>query len=428
MSCRPSAATAPLTAALAAVLIAAPAPQAAAATQLQVKGSDTIGGALGPDLARAYEKSNPAVEVHWESLGSGTAFVGLFDGSADLGASSRSIKESEIEQAASLGIQLKEYVLGYDGIAVLVHPSNGVSDLTIDQISAIFSGAIDDWSVVGGPNRPIHRVSRPSYSGTHGFFKEHVLRKGRKDGKEEFAADTEFIEHSADIVERVAADPDAITYLGMGWVSPAVKPVRVRPAPGEPGVLPSPETVRAGSYPVYRPLLLYTRGEPTGELRRFLSFILAGDGQALVAENDFIPSDAPCTVCRTVSPDATGANGAADDLELHRVWFRFGATTLDASAKSELARVAERLAGGDVRVLVVGHADSEGDAVQNRNVSLARALTVAGHLRRLGVLTSLIEVEAAGSDQPIATNESADGRSRNRRVDVRLLPLDAAAR
>ena len=360
------------------------------------------------------------MRVSWEGLGSGTAFVGLFDGSADLGASSRSIKESEIEQAAAIGLQLREYVLGYDGIAVLVHPSNPVGDLTIDQLSAIFSGAIDDWSVVGGPNRPIHRVSRPSYSGTHGFFKDHVLRKGRKDGKEEFAPETEFVEHSADIVERVATNPDSVTYLGMGWVGPTVKPVRVRPVPGEPGVLPSPETVRTGSYPIYRPLLLYIRGEPTGELRGFLSFVLAGDGQALVAKHDFIPSDAPCTVCRTVAPDARAADGVGD-LEIHRVWFRFGATTLDGSAKSELAAVAERLQGGGLRALVVGHADSEGNAVQNRNVSLARALTVADHLRRLGVAAGLLEVEAAGSDQPIATNESADGRSRNRRVDVRLL-------
>lgn len=188
------------------------APEAA----LQVKGSDTIGGSLGPALARAFEASHDGARVEWESLGSGTAFVGLFDGTADLGASSRRIKGSEMAEAGRLGIRLKEYVLGYDGIAVLVHPSNPVGELTLRQVSDLFAGEIESWRELGGPDRPVRVLSRPSYSGTHGFFKEVALRLGGAAGEREFSPATEWVEHSEDLVRRVASDPDAVTYLGMG--------------------------------------------------------------------------------------------------------------------------------------------------------------------------------------------------------------------
>ncbi|MDY7093246.1 MAG: phosphate ABC transporter substrate-binding/OmpA family protein [Acidobacteriota bacterium] len=392
------------------------------ATVLQVKGSDTIGGALGPALARAYEGTHPGAEIHWGSLGSGTAFVGLFDGSADLGASSRSVKESELAEARRLGLELKEYILGYDGIAVLVHPDNPVAKLSIGQLSRLFTGQITSWSELGGPDLPVVLISRPSYSGTHGFFKEKVVRRGNKKGPEEFGPQTRFVEHSEDIVKLVAGEPGAISYLGMGWVRPEVRAVPVVGRNGR-GFLPTLETVRAGTYPVYRPLLLYTRGEPTGELRRLLAFLLAGDGQRLVAEHDFIPADVPSTVSRSVEPQAKDASAAeASRIQLHRILFPFGGTTLDTDARATLDRIAQRLREGGLRAEIVGHGDADGSALANRRVSNARALAVANYLRRQGVSPKTLRVEGRGATQPVATNDTAEGRRLNRRVDVRLLP------
>ena len=403
--------------ALALCLVLTVSPCRGAETQLHVKGSDTIGGALGPALGKAYEAANPAVEVTWDSLGSGTAFVGLFDGSADLGAASRSVRENELAEAKRLGLELKEYVLGYDGIAVLVHPSNGVLALSFDQLSSIFSGRVSNWKAFGGPDLAIRRISRPEYSGTHGFFKEKVLRGGDKTSELEFAPDTEFLEHSEEIVARVAAEPGAISYLGMGWIRPGVRAVPVVSGRGE-AVLPSPETVRRGTYPIYRPLLLYSRGEPQGEVRRFLSFLLAGDGQRLVAQYDFTPSDVPSTVSRSAVPRA----GGGGDLEVLRVRFPSGGARLDAAARSVLDVLVEKLAGGGWSAEIVGHGDSEGSSVATERVALARARAVSEYLDRRGVGESVRRVEGHAAAEPVATNETVEGRALNRRVDTRLLP------
>ena len=397
-----------------AALIAQP---ALTETTLNVKGSDTIGGALGPALARAYERAQPEIRVAWESLGSGTAFVGLFDGSADLGASSRSIKSSELDEAQKLGIRLKEYVLGYDGIAVLVHPSNPVPSLTLEQLAAIFRGQILRWSAVGGPDRPIRLISRPSYSGTHGFFKKAVLR--RTDDQAEFAEQTRFVEHSEDIAREVAGQPDAISFLGMGWQRDDLRTVPIATAEGSPPVAPSTATVRDGSYPIYRPLLLYTRGEPRGELRRFVAFLFSPPSQRIVSEQGFIPSDTPSQVAsRLPSLQAE----AGDQVDVTRVWFPSGGWRLNDRARATLDGLTGRLRADAVgTVLIIGHADATGGAEVNRRVALARARAVAEYLTTRGVDPALLALEAAGEDQPIATNETVQGRRQNRRVDIRLL-------
>jgi phosphate binding protein len=381
---------------------------------LQVKGSDTIGGALGPALARAYMARHGEVAAYWESLGSGTAFVGLFDGSADIGASSRSIRESELDEARRLGITLEEYVLGYDGIAILVHPSNTVPALTLRQISDIFTGTLTNFRQVGGPDRPIMLVSRPSYSGTYGFFEEHVLKLGAKDGAQKFASTTEWIEHSEDVVVRVAAEANAISYLGMGWNLPGVRAVPVRADDASVPVLPSLQTVGVGTYPVFRQLRLYTRGSPSGLVADFLRFVL-GEGQRLVTDNGFIPADAPSQLSSASSEEG-------QDVALRRVFFPAGGSRLDATALETLRSVALEAGDGRVKMLLIGHADATGSVATNARMTLARTRAVAAALRALGIDAARIEVDTRGSEQPIDTNNTAEGRSRNRRVDIRLLP------
>lgn len=266
-------------------------PAVAPTTVLRIKGSDTIGAALAPALARAWHVKHPEVRIDVEAAGSSTAFTGLFDGTADLGAASRPVEKRELEEAGRLGLRFEEFVIGYDGVAVIVHPSNDrVRWLTLDQLRRIFTGAIRDWSEVGGAPGPIHRLSRPSNSGTHAFFREKALRG------EAFAPATEMLEHNDRIVAQVAADPLAIGYVGLGAVGEGDRVVPVAPSPGRPAIPPSRDTIVDGSYPLYRPLLLYTRGRPRGEAARFLRFVLSEEGKRIVEAHGFVGTDVAAVV------------------------------------------------------------------------------------------------------------------------------------
>lgn len=390
------------------------------AETIRIKGSDTIGGALAPDLGTAFQKQNPQVKVTVEALGSGTAFVGLLDGSADLGASSRPANAKELDQAAARGVTLREFLLGYDGVAVIVHPANPVNALTVAEISDLFTGKKQRWSEVGGENRPVRRISRPSYSGTHVFFKEKAVRRGDAKGTEEFAPDTQYLEDNNDILTAVAGDPAAVAYVGLGWVDARVKALAVSPSAGQPAVQPALESIRTGTYPLYRPLLFYTLGEPAGTIREFLRFALSNQGRQIVAAHGFVPSDAPIQLAEA-SPrrPQTGSTTPVT----YRITFPAGATVLSEQARETLRAAAERLRSGGFRALVVGHADARGSTAANQAISRARANAAAAYLRELGVLPSAITIEHRAAEEPVASNETAAGRAANRRVDVTLVAL-----
>ncbi len=415
----------------------------AADAVVQVKGSDTIGGKLGQDLAHAYMGRHPEIEVRWEALGSATAFVGLLDGSAQLGASSRTVKESEIADARKMGVELREYVIGYDGIAVIVHPDNPVAALTLGQISDIFTGKVRNWSEVGGPDLPIHTISRPSYSGTFSFFRDKVLRRGNDKGPEDYAAGAEVVEENGAIVRKVAQQRGAVAYVGIGWVSPEVRALAVAGRAGQPAVRAGVESVRTGTYPIYRPLLMYSRGEPHGAARDLLAFVLSAQGSKLVASNDFVPNDSPVAlpiqgadtpVRQGGSPApgqradaAAGAAAPAAAPRVEHVQFPRGAE-LTAAARATLASLAAEVRAHGDRLLIVGHADTHGPRQANQAVALARANAVAHELAGLGLPGSAIQVEGHAADDPVATNETAAGRRSNRRVDITVLPPAAAHR
>ncbi len=388
---------------------------------ITVKGSDTIGGELGPALARAYEAATPGVSVRWEGLGSATAFPGLFDGSAQIGAASRAINAKELGQAKDLDVSLREYILGYDGIAVVVNPTNAVTKLDLDQLAALFTGEVGDWSRVGGAPGPVRVVSRPSYSGTHGFFRDHVLRKGKKDSQAGFAASAQFVERSEDVLREVARDPAAIGYVGMGTLRPGVIVVAVGASAAGPFLRPDTETVRRGEYPIYRPLLLYSRGEPRGEVRRFLAWVLAGDGRKLIAAHDFIPGDVPETIRRTAEAEP-GTQAPADEApHVYRIRFDYGRVALDAEARARLREVVSAAQRSGGRLRIVGNADASGSVEANRRVALARANLVADRLEAMGLDRQALFVEVGGSDTPLATNRTTEGRRENRRVDIQIL-------
>jgi len=164
-------------------------PDTKATGRIRIKGSDTIGGELGPALARAFESRHPKVQVSVESKGSATAFAGLINGSADIGAASRTMNAAEMSSAKDAGIALHEFVLGYDGIASSSILPIQFHDLTIEQIARLFSGRAHTWADVGGNSSPVHAVGRPPSSGTRVFFRDRVLRGQDPKRTDDFSAD-----------------------------------------------------------------------------------------------------------------------------------------------------------------------------------------------------------------------------------------------
>ena len=185
----------------------------------------------------------------------------------------------EIETARANGIEPVRHVVALDAIAVVVHPSNPVNGLTLEQVvGRLHRAASTRWTAVGGEDRPIVLLSRESNSGTYVYFLEQVLRLGRKDAKDLFSPETLLMPSSEGISTEVRQNRNAIGYDGLGYVTPDQKTVAIASAAGAPYVLPSAATVIDGTYPVSRPLFMYTAGEPAGGVKEFLDFV-TGDGQ-----------------------------------------------------------------------------------------------------------------------------------------------------
>jgi phosphate transport system substrate-binding protein len=257
-------------------------------TSIQNKGSDTlVNVALG--WAEAYAQVRPEVQVAVTGGGSGTGIAALINGTVDMANASRRIKLEEREQFEANGVDPAEHEVAGDAIAIVVHPSNPVEQLTIPQLSAIFSGAITNWRELGGEDRPIVLLSRESNSGTHVFFLEEVVRQGDKEDHTLFSPDTLLMPSSEGISTEVRQNPNAIGYDGLGYVTDDQKMVAVAGDGGAPYVLPSVETVKDGSYPIARGLYVYTSGEPAGTIRAYLDWILSPEGQAIVKEQGFVP-------------------------------------------------------------------------------------------------------------------------------------------
>lgn len=261
--------------------------QTATGTAIVNKGSDTLVN-LALAWAETYMQLHPGVRISVTGGGSGTGIAALINGTVDLANASREIKPEEAENARQNGIEPVEFTVALDAIAVVVNPSNPVDRLTIPQVSAIYTGEITNWSEVGGEDRPIVLLSRESNSGTYVYFLENVIRQGRSDSDLLFAPDTLLMPSSEGISEEVRHNPNAIGYDGLGYVTPDQKTVAIATAEGEPYVMPSIETVNDGTYPISRPLYMYSAGEPRGEVADYLNWILT-DGQELVAEIGFVP-------------------------------------------------------------------------------------------------------------------------------------------
>ena len=263
-------------------------PSDSSATYIENKGSDTIVN-LALAWAERYQVGHPDVRISVTGGGSGTGLAALINGTVDIANASRKIKEEEIAQAQANGIQPVEHIIARDAIAVIVHPENPVSELTLQQISDIYSGKITNWTEVGGDDRPIVRLSRETNSGTHVYFLETVLRLGSKEDKTLFSMDTLLLPSSEGIIAEVRDNPNAIGYDGLGYVPKDLKMIAIAKSAGEAYVLPSVDTVNDKSYPIARDLYMYTAGEPTGIIKDYLDWILSPEAQEIVLELGFVP-------------------------------------------------------------------------------------------------------------------------------------------
>jgi phosphate transport system substrate-binding protein len=252
------------------------------------KGSDTLVN-LALAWAERYQQIHPNVEISVTGGGSGTGIAAIINGTVDIANASRQIKPEEIQLANNNGINPVEQVVAKDAIAIIVNPENPVSQLTIQQLSDIYSGKINNWKEVGGNDQIIVRLSRETNSGTHVFFLENVIRLGDSKNKTLFSTDTLLLPSSEGITAETRDNPLVIGYDGLGYVTPDVKVIAVGMNPAGPFILPSANTVNNGQYPIARDLYMYTNGQPTGAVADYLEWIMASDAQAIVTQLGFVP-------------------------------------------------------------------------------------------------------------------------------------------
>jgi phosphate transport system substrate-binding protein len=262
------------------------------ANSIQIKGSDTMVN-LGQAWAEAFMKADPTVSVAVTGGGSGTGIAALFSNTCDIAELSRELKEEELAMARAKGFEPRQITVALDGLAVVVHRDNPVSRLTMAQLAAIFSGTVRNWKEVGGADLPIVVLSREVNSGTHVYFKEHVLRGNNLDSQVEFAATALLLPSSQAIADEVAQNRGAIGYFGMGYISNRDKALAIAMDGDSPFIEPTIDNVVSKAYPISRPLLMVTRGEPQGLVGRFLDFVLSDAGQRIVSAIDFVPVSKP---------------------------------------------------------------------------------------------------------------------------------------
>jgi phosphate transport system substrate-binding protein len=253
-------------------------------------GSDTMVN-LALAWAEDFQLDNPESNLSVSGGGSGTGIASLINKTTDIANASRQIKTEEITNAEANGINPVEFIVARDAIAIIVNPENPIDELTLQQLSDIYSGKISNWEELGGENRPIVRLSRETNSGTHVYFLEQVLRLGDKESDLLFSTDTLLLPSSEVIGAEIRQNPNAIGYDGLGYVTPDMKVVGVvdERAKEQEFIFPSPDTVNDGSYPIARDLYMYTAGEPAGFVKRYLEWIFTPQAQQIVTELGFVP-------------------------------------------------------------------------------------------------------------------------------------------
>jgi phosphate transport system substrate-binding protein len=246
------------------------------AENIVIKGSTTV-LPIAQVALDAYMKANPGINISLSGGGSGEGIKALIDKMTTIANSSREIKEKEIEQAKAKGVNPKAVIVAYDGIVPIVNPKNNVINLTVDQLSQIYQGKITNWKEVGGDDLKIVVISRESSSGTFESWDHFVMKKAK------VAPQAQMLASSGAVVTAVAKNKYAIAYVGIGYVNKSVKPLQVN------GITASVKTALSKEYPFSRELYMYTDGDATGDIAKYIAFVKSAEGQKIVVKEGFVP-------------------------------------------------------------------------------------------------------------------------------------------
>jgi len=258
---------------------------------IQNIGSDTMVN-LAQAWAESYARVEPSISVEVSGGGSGVGVAALINGTAEIANCSRKLEPEEIAKTKAQGKDPKEFLVGFDGLAVYVHKNNPISQISLEELSDIYreGGKTSKWAELGVTNIPgvksddIIRVSRQNNSGTYQYFRETVVGK-----KADFKQGSLDMNGSKDVVELVSKTPGAIGYSGLGYATADVKILKISAKKGEPGTLPSIATVHNKTYPLSRPLFMYTPGEPSSQVKKYIDWIMSDAGQKIVEQTGYVP-------------------------------------------------------------------------------------------------------------------------------------------
>ncbi|RJO65546.1 MAG: phosphate ABC transporter substrate-binding protein [Candidatus Omnitrophota bacterium] len=245
------------------------------AAKIVIEGSTTV-LPIAQKAAEVFMDKDGKADISVRGGGSSVGIASMIDGTCDIAGASRAIKDSELDKAIANSRNPVAHVVAMDGIAVIVNPSNNVNALTKKQVKDIYTGKISNWADVGGKNEQIVIISRDTPSGTYEAFGELALEKDKVRPDALLQASNQAV---ASVVSRT---PGAIGYVGLGYVNSAVKAVTVN------GIMASKETVLSGTYPISRPLFMYTNGQPSGEVKAFMDFVKSSEGQRIAEEQGFV--------------------------------------------------------------------------------------------------------------------------------------------
>lgn len=247
------------------------------ANQLSINGSTTV-LPIAQEVAEAYMKDNPGINVSIAGTGSGNGIKAVIDGMTDIGMSSRWIRDNEVKNAFDNGVYVVPFAIALDAIIPVVHPNNPVGELTSEQLRGIYNGNITNWNEIGGPDRPIVSISRDSSSGTYGVWVDVVLKGDRVSPR------TQLLPSNGAIVSAVTGNQNAIGYVGIGYLTDSLKPITLD------GIEPTYENAASGAFPVSRTLWLFTDNWPKGETLKFMNYMLHPQkGQPLVKKSGYVP-------------------------------------------------------------------------------------------------------------------------------------------
>ena len=249
----------------------------ARADTLVIKGSDTLGAKLVPQLAEEFKAQYPGTTFDIAAEGSTTGIAAIIDGTAQIGMSSRHAKPEEERAAEAKGVKLTPTTVAYDGMGVIVNSANPIKGLTKKQVEQIFTGDVTDWSAVGGSGGKISIYTRNTSSGTYSDWKELAMKK------RDYAPSAQKMAGHEQIAAEVGKNPDGIGYVGLAYMK--ASGIKVVPIDG---IMPTQQAVRDKSWPYARPTFYYTNGEPTGLAKQFVDFTISDAGQKIVDRVGFV--------------------------------------------------------------------------------------------------------------------------------------------